>query len=87
MLKMIIQQSSKKNSIILDCFAGSGSTLIAAQELNRAWIGIDSSEVAIKTIVKRFHDVRYNYIEIDKEDIILQTENRPLAEQLEISLQ
>lgn len=87
MLKMIIQQSSKKNSIILDCFAGSGSTLIAAQELNRTWIGIDSSEVAIKTIVKRFHDVRYNYIEIDKEDIILQTENRPLAEQLEISLQ
>lgn len=87
MLKMIIQQSSKKSSIILDCFAGSGSTLLAAQELNRKWIGIDSSEVAIKTISKRFHDVRYNYIEIDKEDIISQSENQPQAEQLELALQ
>lgn len=86
MLKMIIQQSSKKDSIILDCFAGSGSTLLAAQELNRKWIGVDSSGVAIKTIVKRFSDVRYNYIEIGAEDIISQTENQPQAEQLELVL-
>lgn len=87
MLKMIIQQSSKKSSIILDCFAGSGSTLLAAQELNRKWIGVDSSELSIKTIFKRLHDVRFNYIEIDTEDIITQIENKPQIEQLELTLQ
>lgn len=86
MLKMIIQQSSNNNSVVLDCFAGSGSTLLAAQELKRKWIGIDSSEVSIKTIIKRFSNVRYNYIEIDKEDIIIQTKNQPKIEQLELIL-
>ena len=31
----------------MDFFCGSGTTLIAAQELNRKWIGIDKSEQAI----------------------------------------
>lgn len=56
MLKMIIQASSEEDSIILDCFAGSGTTLSAATELNRQWIGIDSSDVAIKTIQNRLKE-------------------------------
>ena len=53
LLKLLIAASSKKTSIILDCFCGSGTTLKAAQELGRNWIGIDRSEAAIKTTLKR----------------------------------
>ena len=54
MLKLIIKTSSNKDSIVLDCFSGSGVTLLAAQELDRKWIGIDSSNEAIKVCKKRF---------------------------------
>lgn len=53
MLEMIIAQSSNQNSIVLDCFAGSGTTLWAAQNLHRRWIGIDASPVAVQIIQER----------------------------------
>ncbi len=54
MLKRIIEASSQKGDLVLDCFAGSGTTLIAAEELERQWIGIDIGKEAISTIIKRF---------------------------------
>lgn len=48
LLKLIINTSSNPDSIVLDCFCGSGTTLKASQELGRKWIGIDKSEEAIK---------------------------------------
>jgi len=53
MLKVIVQSSSNPDDIVLDCFAGSGTSLIAAETLSRRWIGIDNSEIAIETIKKR----------------------------------
>jgi adenine-specific DNA-methyltransferase len=53
MLRTIVATSTTENSIVLDCFAGSGTTLVAADQLNRSWIGIDSSEIAIKTALDR----------------------------------
>ncbi|MBL7191778.1 hypothetical protein ISS30_08780 [bacterium] len=53
----------------LDCFAGSGTTLIAAQKLNRHWIGIDNSEIAIQTILKRL--IRQNDL-LDLNSIIFE---------------
>lgn len=53
MLKMIIEQSSDKDSIVMDCFAGSGSTLLAAEEVGRQWIGIDKSDVSASVIRRR----------------------------------
>lgn len=53
MLKVIAEASSKPDDIVLDCFAGSGTTLVAAEELGRRWIGIDSSKVAIDVAQKR----------------------------------
>lgn len=53
LLKRIIKTSSNENSIIMDFFCGSGTTLLAAQQLNRRWIGIDKSEVAINTSLNK----------------------------------
>ena len=39
---------------MLDCFAGSGTTLSVASEFGRRWIGIDNSSEAIATTLRRF---------------------------------
>lgn len=53
LLKFIVEASSNKSDLVLDCFCGSGTTLMAAQSLDRNWIGIDQSFLAIKTARKR----------------------------------
>lgn len=52
-LRRIISASSNEGDLVLDCFAGSGTTLAVAQELGRTWIGVDNSEESIRTIWKR----------------------------------
>lgn len=54
LLKRIIKSSSNKDDIVLDCFAGSGTTLGVAEQLERKWIGIDNSSEAIDNVLKRF---------------------------------
>lgn len=56
MLKMIVTASSNPGDIVLDCFAGSGTTLGAAFENGRYWIGADNSEESLKAVLKRFTD-------------------------------
>jgi adenine-specific DNA-methyltransferase len=53
MLEQIISASSEPGDLVLDCFAGSGTTLVAAGNLGRRWIGVDNSEEAISAIVNR----------------------------------
>lgn len=65
MLKMILQASSHPGDLVLDCFAGSGTTLLAAELTGRRWIGIDSSEVAIATCRKRLQHTAYNLYRIE----------------------
>ncbi len=47
LLERIVQASSNPGDVVLDPFCGSGTTLVAAQRLGRAWIGIDSSPLAV----------------------------------------
>jgi adenine-specific DNA-methyltransferase len=54
MLKRIILASSNKGDLVMDCFVGAGTTLVAADELERNWIGIDIGSEAIKVILNRF---------------------------------
>ena len=54
LLKRIINASSNAGDFVLDCFAGSGTTLQSAAELQRHWIGVDNSREAISTILSRF---------------------------------
>lgn len=53
MIKLIVRTSSNIDSIVLDCFCGSGTTLQAAALNGRTWIGIDNSDLAIKATKKR----------------------------------
>lgn len=57
LLDLIIKTSSNENSIVLDCFAGSGTTLKSAQTYGRQWIGIDQSDEAIKAIVNKLNSI------------------------------
>jgi site-specific DNA-methyltransferase (adenine-specific) len=41
LLERIIQASSNPGDVVLDAFCGSGTTLVAAQKLDRRWLGID----------------------------------------------
>jgi adenine-specific DNA-methyltransferase len=54
LLKRIIEASSRPGDLVLDCYAGSGTTLAAAGDLKRRWIGMDRSPEALSTILKRF---------------------------------
>lgn len=55
LLRRIVAASSNPGDLVLDCFAGSGTTLAVADELQRNWIGVDNSPEAFATIIERFH--------------------------------
>ena len=59
MLETIVAASSNANSVVLDFFCGSGTTLMAADNLGRKWIGIDDSEIAIAKCKERIQDIQY----------------------------
>jgi site-specific DNA-methyltransferase (adenine-specific) len=56
LLERIINASSNEGDIILDAFCGCGTTVDAAQSLNRKWIGIDITYNAVSLILKRLKD-------------------------------
>ncbi len=58
LLKFMIRASSSEGDIVLDCFSGSGTTIVAAQECGRKWIGIDCSEQAIEVAQKRLSQIQ-----------------------------
>ncbi len=53
LIKELIENSTKEGEIVLDYFAGSGSTLLASKELKRKWIGIETKEEHIDTCKTR----------------------------------
>jgi adenine-specific DNA-methyltransferase len=54
LLRRLIGASSNPGDLVLDCFAGSGTTLAVADEMQRHWIGMDNSIEALSAILKRF---------------------------------
>lgn len=52
-LRRIIEASSNVGDIVLDAYAGSGTTLDVASSLGRSWIGIDNSPESLRTVTKR----------------------------------
>ena len=57
LLERIIKASSTEDSIVFDCFIGSGTTQAVAQKLGRRWIGSDINKGAIQTTSKRLQKI------------------------------
>jgi len=56
LLERIIKASSNESDLVLDPFCGCGTTITVAQRLNRRWIGIDITHLAITLIKHRLYD-------------------------------
>jgi site-specific DNA-methyltransferase (adenine-specific) len=56
LLDRIITATSDDGEVVLDPFCGCGTTLVAAQKLNRKWIGIDITHLAINLMRNRLRD-------------------------------
>lgn len=61
-LKRIIQASSNSGDLVLDFFAGSGTTGIAALELNRRFLLIDYNREAIDVMKERFSENQVEFL-------------------------
>ena len=67
LLERIIKTSSNEGDVVLDAFAGCGTTIEAAAKLNRQWIGIDITHLAVALLKYRLadafgDDVKYEII-------------------------
>jgi site-specific DNA-methyltransferase (adenine-specific) len=56
LLERIVDASSNKGDLVLDPFCGCGTTIHAAQKLNRRWIGIDITHLAASLLKYRLKD-------------------------------
>ena len=56
LLERIINASSNEGDVVLDPFCGCGTATVAAERLNRRWIGIDVTHLAITLVRHRLHD-------------------------------
>lgn len=57
LLERIIKASSNKGDSVLDPFCGCGTAIVEAQKLDRRWIGIDITHLAINLIKHRLKDM------------------------------
>jgi adenine-specific DNA-methyltransferase len=73
MIKSIISASSNENDLILDCFCGSGTTLQAANQLGRRWVGIDQSSEAIRISEKRLNEMEQDLFSVNAKYQVLKT--------------
>lgn len=53
LLEYLIENSTIKGEVVLDCFAGSGSTLVASENIGRKWVGIELKKEFINLIKSR----------------------------------
>ena len=70
LLDRIIRASSNEGDIVLDPFCGCATACVAAERLNRQWVGMDISDMAYKLVRERLtnevsfmgtvlHDIQY----------------------------
>jgi site-specific DNA-methyltransferase (adenine-specific) len=60
LMALLINNSSRKNEIVLDLFGGSGSTLIACEQLGRKCFMMELDPQYVDVIVRRFIRLRGN---------------------------
>ena len=59
LLKRIIEASSQEGDVVLDPFCGCATTCVAAQQMNRKWIGIDIETKAVEVLCERLEKDGY----------------------------
>lgn len=73
LIKILIEQSSIEGDVVMDPFFGSGSTGVATLELNRNFIGTDTSEyaheVALEKLAELGEPVVRNSVEVKEEQL------------------
>ncbi len=57
LLDRIIKASSNEEDVVFDPFCGCATTCVASEALNRQWVGIDLSPIAIKLVNDRLRDI------------------------------
>jgi DNA modification methylase len=72
LLQRIIECSTNEGDVVLDPFVGGGTTIAVANRLNRKWIGIDQSVMAIKVTDLRLKK-RQNELFAKPYDVIIPT--------------
>ena len=60
LMRRMIEKSSNEGDTVLDCFSGSGTTCVAAKELNRHFIGIEIDPTYHKNSIERLDGVLRN---------------------------
>jgi DNA modification methylase len=65
LLERIIKASSNEGNLVLDPFCGCGTTIAVAQRLNRRWIGIDITHLAVALMKHRLHDMFDKQVQYD----------------------
>ena len=68
LLERIIKASSNRGDVVFDPFCGCATTLVAADRLQRSWIGIDISPKAAELVVTRIRDDQGLFQEIIARD-------------------
>jgi len=53
LLERVISASSNPGDLVLDCFAGSGTTAVAAEKTGRRWAAVDCGKLAVYTTQRR----------------------------------
>jgi len=56
LLKRIIKASTNEGDTVLDAYCGCGTTIVAAQALNRKWIGMDITYQSVALVLRRLED-------------------------------
>lgn len=71
LLSRLINVFSKENQLVADFFCGCGTSIDAAQSLNRKWLGVDAGQTACEVMQKRMEDRHSIFVGIDKKPITL----------------
>ncbi|MDR1126967.1 MAG: hypothetical protein LBL06_02440 [Treponema sp.] len=72
LLERIIKCASNEGDLVLDPFMGGGTTIAVADKLNRKWVGIDQSAMAVKVTELRLHQQTDLFTSIYANSYILQ---------------
>ncbi|MEZ4527255.1 MAG: DNA methyltransferase [Desulfobacterales bacterium] len=81
LLERILQSSSREGDTVLDPFCGCGTSIHAAEKLNRKWLGIDITHLSTSLLKYRLKDA-FDLTERKDYDIVGEPEDLAGAERL-----